>query len=149
MDNSESDIGHTFGMISGIITSIGLILGLFGASITLKPIIVSLASIAISDGISDAFGIYYATKSNNHTTEEAYKQAINTLLIKVAFPLLMIVPFYLTNINKAIIINCIASLIVVYTVSLRIFKNQKEAVSNTFICIAAIIMSYNVGLYLK
>jgi VIT1/CCC1 family predicted Fe2+/Mn2+ transporter len=148
-NNTKLEIGHTFGVISGIITSIGLILGLYGANISLKPIIVSLASIAISDGISDAFGIYYATKNNNYTNSDAYEQGMNTLVIKVICPLLMVIPFYVTSINKAVIINSIASLIVIYVMSLKIFKNQTEAITNTGICIGAIFLSYNVGLLLK
>lgn len=143
------NIGNTFGIISGIITSIGLILGMYGANITLKPIIVSLVSIAISDGVSDALGIYYATKNNNYTTEQAYNEGFNTLLIKIICPLLMIIPFYITSINKAVITNLILSLIIIYLISIKIFKNYGEAINNTLICMLAISISYKTGMMLK
>lgn len=143
------NIGNTFGIISGIITSIGLILGMYGANITLKPIIVSLVSIAISDGVSDALGIYYATINNNYTTEQAYNEGFNTLLIKIICPLLMIIPFYITSINKAVITNLVLSLIIIYFISIKIFKNYGEAINNTLICMLAIAISYKTGMMLK
>ena len=60
----ELSIGKIFGSISGVITSLGVILGMYGANLQTHPIIISLISIGLSDSVSDALGIYYGVNVN-------------------------------------------------------------------------------------
>lgn len=145
MDNNNTlSIGSTFGSISGIITSLGAIIGMYGANLPSKPIIISLVSIAMSDSISDALGIYYGVNVEEDN-QESFNQASRAFIAKFFFPLLMVIPFLLLEKSNAVMVNLLCSLTVVLVVSSSVFKKQTEIITNMLIVLIAIILIYNVG----
>ena len=136
-------IGNTFGIVSGIITSLGLLLGLYGAKVNVTIIIAGLLSIAISDSISDALGIYYA--SNNINDVNPYQESFYALIFKCLIPLLMIIPIKLFEIKKGIYLNIILGLIIIFYVSFVVFKSYNKAISNTVVCIVSIYITFKLG----
>ena len=55
--------GLFFGFNSGIITTLGVLAGLSGIVNSTKVIVVTLLSLAISDGLSEAYSLYFSIKS--------------------------------------------------------------------------------------
>ena len=86
--------GLFFGFNSGIITSLGVLAGLSGVVNSPKIIIVTLISLALSDGLSEAYSLYFSIKSKKETNDDT--KAINALkgvvLSKVAVTLSFLVP---------------------------------------------------------
>jgi hypothetical protein len=89
--------GTIFGIISGCLTAIGLILSNVGAKNSIKTIILILISLAISDGFSDAFGIYYSTYQDDKNITQSVKEASKAFIGKLSIPLMMATIFYFSN----------------------------------------------------
>ena len=163
-------IGSSFGSISGIITGLGLILGMYGADLSINSIIISLVSIALSDSISDALGIYYGVEAQNifrinnsletkqkqnqnqqnQENNDPIRQAQLTFIAKLVLPLLMIIPFILFESKKnAVISNIVFGTIVIYYVSSKIFKSRTNTYQNIIITWLAILVTYLIGVQLK
>lgn len=143
-------IGMSFGTISGILTSLGLILSNLGANVTKKYIILILVSLALSDGLSDAMGIYYGSFADDHDLSKAYNEAIKTWLGKSILPLTMAFIFYLSsNIKIAGIINIFLAFLFYLYVNINVFNNMRTIIINIFIFILIIIINYLLGKKLK
>jgi len=144
----ELSIGKIFGSISGVITSLGVILGMYGANLQTHPIIISLISIGLSDSVSDALGIYYGVNVKSETSI-AKRQAFFTFVSKLILPLMMIIPFIIVNKDLAVVINIIFGSSVILIISSKMFDNKSEVISNLLICWAAIMVTFSVGKIIK
>lgn len=141
---TKLSIGNTFGMISGVITSLGLIYGLYGANIPKKPIIIGLLSIAISDSISDSLGIYYGTKEDKN-------EAFMALFSKFIIPVIMAGNFYLFNKNNAVLINTLFSYIILTYVNYKLENDtlSLEILYNLLFTTIIIFVVYYSGIYIN
>ncbi len=89
-------IGISFGLTSGIITTLGLIVGLHSGTHSRLIVIGGILIIAIADAFSDALGIHISEESENkHDTKEIWESTIFTFLSKFVFALTFIAPFLL------------------------------------------------------
>jgi vacuolar iron transporter family protein len=107
MDSAAVRQGIYFGINSGVITTIGLINGLVQSNINRHLLIISVVSLAISDGISEAYSIYLSKKAENiNDQSKAPLYSFMTLLVS---KFLVVVSFLIP---------------MVFTKSLRIYKNM-------------------------
>ena len=58
-------VGFSFGLTSGIITTLGLMIGLNSSTNSSIVVIGGILTIAIADSLSDAIGIHIAEESEN------------------------------------------------------------------------------------
>ena len=79
-------IGTTFGVVSGILTAIGIILSSYGEHINIHILIIMLLSLSFSNGISDAIGIYYSSYVNDNDYNKAVREAFKTLVVNALIP---------------------------------------------------------------
>jgi len=85
--------GVSFGLTSGIITTLGLIIGLHSFSGSKLIILGGIITIAVADAFSDALGIHISEESQNkHSAKEIWKATIATFLTKFFFALTFAVP---------------------------------------------------------
>ena len=64
-------VGFSFGITSGIITTLGLMVGLNSSTRSGLVVIGGILTIAIADAFSDALGIHISEESENrHTAKE-------------------------------------------------------------------------------
>lgn len=146
----ELTIGLSFGTISGILTSLGLVLSNLGANIKTKYIILMLISLALSDGMSDAMGIYYGTYSDDRDLSKAYNEALKTWMGKSILPLSMALIFFIFQNNTlAGVINIILAFVFYLFINIKIFSNIRTILINIFIFSIIIILNYYLGKYLK
>ena len=85
--------GISFGMASGIITTMGLMVGLHSGTGS-KPVVVGgILTIAMADAFSDALGIHISEESENrHSTREIWEASLATFLSKFFFASTFVVP---------------------------------------------------------
>jgi VIT1/CCC1 family predicted Fe2+/Mn2+ transporter len=70
-------VAFSFGMTSGIITTLGLIVGLHSGTHSQIVIIGGILTIAIADSFSDALGIHISEESQGqHTEKEVWESNI-------------------------------------------------------------------------
>ncbi len=118
--------GFSFGITSGIITTLGLIVGLHAGTHSKSVIIGGILTIAIADAFSDALGIHISEESENrHTTQEIWISTFSTFFAKFIFALTFIVPIYLLPLTTAIIISIVWGLSLLGVFSFYIAKQQK------------------------
>lgn len=131
--NSSSILtGLSFGLTSGIITTLGLMVGL-NASTQSKPVVIGgILTIAIADAFSDALGIHISEESERkHTVKEIWLSTIITFLSKFIFALTFIVPVLLFNLPMSIIISIIWGLASLCLLSYFIAQKEKESPWNS------------------
>ena len=125
MDHSLKT-GLSFGITSGIITTLGLIVGLHAATPTKPVIIGGILTIAIADAFSDALGIHISEESENrHTAREIWASTFSTFLAKFTFALAFIIPIVLLPLTTAIIVSIAWGLSLLGIFSYYIAKQQK------------------------
>lgn len=136
---SKLGIGNIFGTYSGIITSLGLMIGLYSNNLERRAYIIGLISLALSDSFSDAFGIYNATN-------KSYSETINAFTGKFIFPLIMIIPFLFTTIQISILVNSVFSIFVIYSISRELKYKNVQIVKNLILTWSVIGFIYIIGL---
>jgi VIT1/CCC1 family predicted Fe2+/Mn2+ transporter len=117
--------GISFGLTSGIITTLGLIMGLHSGTHS-KPVIMGgILIIAIADAFSDALGIHISEESENkHADKEIWEATIATFFSKFIFASTFIIPILLFELSTAIIVAVIWGLSLLSLFSYFIAKAQ-------------------------
>lgn len=107
MDKNHSfTVGFSFGLTSGIITTLGLMVGLNSGTKSKLAVIGGVLTIAIADSFSDALGIHISEESENkHTTREIWVAALSAFFFKFVFALTFIVPLLLCTLQTAILVS--------------------------------------------
>jgi len=140
--------GFSFGLTSGIITTLGLMVGLYSGTHSKMVVIGAILTIAIADAFSDALGIHVSEESENkHTKKEIWQSTFSTFISKFFFALTFIIPILLFKLSTAIIISIIYGLIVLAIFSYNIHKKErwKVVLEHLVIAILVIIITHYVG----
>jgi len=124
---SSIKTGFYFGLTSGIITTLGLMVGLYSGTHSKVVVIGGILTIAIADAFSDALGIHVSEESENvHTTKEIWESTISTFLSKLIFASTFIIPVLILNLSTAIIISIIWGLLALAFVSYNLARENKS-----------------------
>lgn len=120
-------IGFSFGLTSGVITTLGLIVGLHSSTHSKLVVISGVLIIAIADAFSDALGIHISEESENkHTEKEIWASTLSTFFTKFIFALSFVIPVILFPLSTAIIISVIWGLFIISIFSFKIASEQKK-----------------------
>lgn len=148
-------IGFNFGLTSGIITTLGLMVGLHSSTHSKLVVIGGILTIAIADALSDAMGIHMAEESENkHTTEEVWESTFSTILFKFIFSSIFILPVLLIELSKAIIISVMFGLYILLVNSFVIAREQnttpwKIIGEHLIIAVLVIIATHYIGHFIS
>jgi VIT1/CCC1 family predicted Fe2+/Mn2+ transporter len=143
--------GFSFGLTSGITTTLGLIVGLHSSTQSDLVVIGGILVIAIADAMSDALGIHVSEESENkHSIKEIWESTIATFLSKFVFALTFIVPVLFLQLSTAIIICVIWGLSLITIFSYYIAKQQnikpyRVILEHLLIAIIVIVATHHVG----
>jgi hypothetical protein len=73
--------GLSFGLTSGVMTTLGLMVGLYSGTHSRAVVVGGILTIAIADAMSDALGIHIAEESkNNGVVAEIWESTIATFV---------------------------------------------------------------------
>ncbi len=119
-------VGFSFGLTSGIITTLGLMVGLSSGTSSKLAVIGGILTIAIADASSDALGIHISEESENkHTTREIWESTLSTFICKFAIALTFLVPVLLLELTSAIVVSIVWGLSLLCIFSFDNAKNGK------------------------
>ncbi|HEY59790.1 MAG TPA: hypothetical protein G4N92_03750 [Anaerolineae bacterium] len=119
--------GLSFGLTSGVITTLGLMVGLHAGTHSKLVVIGGILTIAIADAFSDALGIHISQESQNkNSVKEIWEATLATFFSKLVFSLTFISPVLVFELSQAIIISVIWGLSTLSVFSFIIAKQQKE-----------------------
>ena len=130
---NDSRQGVFFGINSGIITTVGLIAGISQTTTNPMFIVISVLSIAISDGIGEAYGIFLSKKAE-HTddnSEGPLLSLISLFLAKFLTVVFFLFPLLFSwNLKyfKNLVWPLIWSLIMLTLIDIKLSKMRKEPI---------------------
>ena len=120
-------VGLSFGMTSGIITTLGLMVGLNAGTQSRLAVIGGILTIAIADAFSDALGIHVSEESENkHTPKEIWISTFSTFLSKFFFSITFIIPVLLLRLETAITVSIVWGLFALAIFSYVMAKGQSD-----------------------
>jgi len=143
--------GFSFGITSGIITTLGLIVGLESTTGSGLIVIGGILIIAIADSLSDAMGIHVSEESESiHSTKEIWESTISCFLSKFFITLTFILPVLLLQLSIAIIICVIWGFFLIIFFSYYLAKKQdknpyKIIIEHLVLATIIIIVTHYVG----
>lgn len=117
--------GLSFGLTSGVITTLGLMVGLNSGTHSRPVVIGGIVTIAIADAMSDALGIHVAEESkNNSPVRQIWESTVATFLAKFVIALTFAVPVLVTPLDQAIPISVLWGLLLLALLSFFLAKAQ-------------------------
>lgn len=144
--------GLSFGLTSGTITTLGLMVGLLSGTNSRFVVIGGILTIAIADAFSDALGIHMSEESENkHNEKEIWESTIITFLSKAIYALSFLIPvFLIPDLFNAVIVNIIYGLSILCILSYYISKEQKTKawkviMEHLVIAMLVIVIAYFLG----
>ncbi|OGC68470.1 hypothetical protein A2364_02370 [candidate division WWE3 bacterium RIFOXYB1_FULL_43_12] len=147
--------GVGFGTASGIITTLGMIVGLYSSSSDRLAIIGGIFTVSVADALSDALGEHISEESKKHPSiVDVRNITISTFFSKLLIGLSFVIPFILLPINSAVVISVIYSALVLTMLSLRISKrtgqNRYEVITeHLLIGLAVVIITFFLGKWVE
>jgi VIT1/CCC1 family predicted Fe2+/Mn2+ transporter len=95
--------GFSFGLTSGIITTLGLIVGLQAGTHSRLAVIGGILAIAVADAMSDALGIHISEESEDkHPAREIWESTAATLASKFVFATSFLLPVLFLPLAEAV-----------------------------------------------
>ena len=146
--------GFYFGITSGIITTLGLMVGLSSGTHSKLAVIGGILTIAIADALSDALGIHISEESESkHTTKEIWESTFSTFLTKLIFASTFVIPVLLLSLTTAIIVSIIWGVSILGFFSYYIAKDQKVktwnvVIEHLIIALLVIVITHYVGYFI-
>jgi VIT1/CCC1 family predicted Fe2+/Mn2+ transporter len=148
-------IGFSFGLPSGIVTTLGLMVGLNSSTQSHFVVIGGILTIAFADSFSDAIGMHFAQETENHLThQDVWKSTLFTLLAKFIFSSIFIIPILIFELNTAIIFSIMIGLYLIFLISLIIARERndnpwKTISAHILITILIIIIAHYIGIIIS
>lgn len=101
-------VGISFGLTSGIITTLGLLVGLAAGTSSRAPVLGGIFTIAVADSLSDALGIHIAEESEGiHTPREVWTATLATFVAKLLTALTFAIPVALLDLDVAVAVSIV------------------------------------------
>ena len=147
--------GLSFGLTSAIITTLGLMVGIYSGTRSRLAVIGSILIIAIADAFSDSLGIHISEESENkHTSREIWESTIYTFLSKFVFAVTFIVPVIIFDLRSAVIISVIWGILLLAFFSYYLARNEKTAawkviLEHIFVALVVIFITHSAGLFIR
>lgn len=151
MEKHTLRVGFSFGLTSGVITTLGLMMGLYSGTHSRLAVIAGILTIALADSLSDAVGIHLSEETEKmHSNREVWESTLFTFVFKALFTSTFIVPVLLLEMSFALIISVLWGL---FLVSLLSYKLAREKGDNplyvigehVIVTLAVVIITHYIG----
>lgn len=154
-ENSSSlNVGIGFGLASGVITTLGLMIGVYSSTLNKGHVLGAIFTIAIADAFSDAVGIHFSKESDGCSIKDIWYSTIITFIAKFFVSLTFVIPILIFSLNLGLAINIFWSYLLVGVFSFIIAKKRRESallaiLEHFFIMTIVIISTYYVGKWIE
>jgi VIT1/CCC1 family predicted Fe2+/Mn2+ transporter len=119
--------GISFGLTSGAITTLGLMVGLESETNSKWIVIGGILTIAVADAFSDALGIHLSEESKNGSVgRQVWESTVATFFTKFLFAMSFLVPVFFLPLGEAVLISVLWGLLVLSLLSIKIAKTKNE-----------------------
>jgi VIT1/CCC1 family predicted Fe2+/Mn2+ transporter len=126
--------GVSFGLTSGIITTLGLLVGLSSGTHSKTAVLGGILIIAIADSMSDALGIHMSEESDrNKNHREIWESTFSTFIAKFLTALTFVLPVLIFDLSLAVIFCIVWGFTLIAILSSIIAKQHKENIKEVLI----------------
>jgi len=144
--------GLSFGLTSGVITTLGLLIGLYSATNSKIAIIGGILTIAIADALSDSFGIHISEESIKKKEKFIWEATFSTFINKFLFAITFIIPILFLPTKMAVWVSSAWGLFLIITFTYFISKKNKipvlkAIIEHIILTLLVITISYLVGIF--
>lgn len=120
--------GISFGLTSGVITTLGLIVGLHSGTHSRAIVISGILTIAIADAMSDALGIHVSEESKNSgPTRHVWEATLATFASKFVIAATFLLPLAVGTLDQAIVLSVAWGLLLLSILSFYVARAQGVA----------------------
>lgn len=147
-------VGFSFGLTSGAITTMGIMVGLYTGTNSLTVVIGGILTVAFADAFSDALGMHIHEESENeHSPREIWESTLATFCSKLLFSLTFLIPLFIFPIKSAVILSVLWGLNIVAFLSYKMAREQgisprKAILEHVVIAVVVIYITYMVGVWI-
>lgn len=155
LKNKGARTGIFFGATSGVITTIGLIVGLHAGTQSLIAVLGGILVVAVADAMSDAMGIHLAQEADpNATNDHIWAATIWTFLTKLVVALSFALPLLWLPLQTAVIASVCWGLLVITLLSAYLARVQRVnalpvITEHLLITILVVTVSYFIGVWVR
>ena len=156
MEFFKSDGARTglfFGATSGVITTIGLIVGLNSGTQSITAVLGGILVISVADAMSDALGIHLAEEADPNTDHgHVWAATIMTFVTKFVFSISFAIPLLLLPLTTAVAVSVVWGLLVIVILSFFLARSQDEPplfiiAEHLGIAILVVVISHYIGVW--
>ncbi|NHI89076.1 MAG: hypothetical protein EAX87_06100 [Candidatus Thorarchaeota archaeon] len=147
--------GISFGTTSGVITTLGMIVGVNASTSSRLAVIAAIVAIAIADAFSDAVAMHVSEESEGvHSRNDVLEATLTTFFTKFIFALSFVVPIWFLALDIAVVVDIIWGLLIMTVFNILLARSQKEGVlrvvfEHLTIAVAVVLITYIVGSFLS
>jgi VIT1/CCC1 family predicted Fe2+/Mn2+ transporter len=124
--------GVSFGLTSAVITTLGMIVGLYSATSSRLAVVAGVIILSIADSLSDAAGMHLSEEAEmengrpKHSHREIWLTTIFTFLSKLVFTLTFAVPIILLPLKRAILVSVGWGMLLIIVLNFFLAKSKGE-----------------------
>ena len=143
--------GIGFGLTSGVITTLGMMVGLNATTHSKIAVIGGIVAIAVADAFSDAVGIHISEESEDrHGVREIWEATLSTFVSKFVIAFTFVVPVLLLSLYLAVVVSVAWGLALIIVFSYIMAKQQgasafKVVLEHVSIVVVVILITHYVG----
>lgn len=155
LKNKGARTGIFFGATSGVITTIGLIVGLHAGTQSIVAVLGGILVVAVADAMSDAMGIHLAQEADPDSTHDhVWAATIWTFLTKLVVALTFAIPLLWLPLQTAVIASVSWGLLVITILSAYLARIQQVRAlhvitEHLLITIVVVTVSYFIGIWVR
>lgn len=149
--NKSQKRGFGFGITSGIITTLGILVGLYSTTYSKVVVLGGIVSVAVADAFSDALGMHLSEESSGKVCHrDVWKSTFAAFFAKMFFAAIFIIPVLVFSLENAIIFSVFLGLIILGIFSYRTAKFRGESgirkiFEHVSIAIFVVVITYFLG----
>lgn len=154
-NNDGARTGLYFGATSGVITTIGLIVGLHAGTNSMAAVLGGILVIAVADSLSDALGIHLAEEADpNATPQHIWAATVSTFITKFVFAITFAIPVLLLPLWPAVLVSVAWGMLVIAVLSYFIARAQEASPlsiigEHVLIAIIVVVASHYIGAWVN
>lgn len=143
--------GLSFGLTSGVITTLGLMVGLHSGTHSRAIVIGGILTIAVADAMSDALGIHVSEESKNSgPPSHIWEATLATFMAKFVIAATFVIPVLVRPLGQAIVISVIWGLLLLTALSVVVARAQaispwKVIAEHLIIALCVVAITHAVG----
>jgi len=148
-------VGISFGLTSGVITTLGLLVGLSAGTSSRLAVIGGVFTIAVADSLSDALGIHVSEEAEGvHSKRDVWISTIATFASKLSMALTFAIPVILLDLDTAVGVSILWGALALSLLSWNLARSQgvkAGPVVTEHLVVAAVVItaSYLVGRWIS